>query len=213
MNPRTFIAFGDSTTAPRGPLVIYADHLRQQFPHDRVLNAGVGGSHTDQARSRFEQDVLAHRPDLVIIQFGINDAAVDVWMDPPATEPRIPLDRFEDNLGYFLDRLRDAGASALLATPNPLTWTPQSKARYGKPPCDPDDPDGFNLVLKRYVAAVRRLAEARGASLVDVEAAFRDFGAQAGQSIDNLLLDGMHPNDAGHEIVAGLLLDAIQRVT
>ena len=35
---------------------------------------------------------------MIVIQFGINDAAVDVWKKPPATEPRVPLNEYLDNL-------------------------------------------------------------------------------------------------------------------
>src|SRR5690606_6751766 len=80
--PLTVVAFGDSTTAPRDlgggkALVVYADLLRERLPAAgqpaTVVNAGVGGNSTTDARARFERDVLAHDPDLAIIQFGLND--------------------------------------------------------------------------------------------------------------------------------------------
>ena len=43
-----------------------------------IINAGIGGHNTENARARLQKDVLSKNPDVVIIQFGINDAAIDV---------------------------------------------------------------------------------------------------------------------------------------
>ena len=89
-------------------------------------------------------------------------------------------------------------------TPNPLTWTSKLKELYGKPPYDPKDPEGMNRLLDTYSQAIRKLAAQERVSLVDVAQAFRDHTRRGG-SLDDLLLDGMHPNQQGHRIVAELL--------
>jgi lysophospholipase L1-like esterase len=94
-------------------------------------------------------------------------------------------------------------------TPNPMRWTPALLTRYGKPPYQPTDPDGFNMLLKAYAEALRGVAKRHRLPLVDVYAAFQAYGNANNQSIDDLLLDGMHPNDAGHRLVAERLLAAI----
>ena len=104
----------------------------------RVINAGVGGNTTEMARKRFEADVLSHRPRIAIIQFGINDAAVDVWKTPPATQPRVSLERYEANLRHFVETLKSSHALVVLMTPNPLRWTPKLKEMYGRPPYQPE---------------------------------------------------------------------------
>jgi lysophospholipase L1-like esterase len=47
---------------------------------------------------------------------------------------------------------------------------------------------------------------------VDVYAAFQEHGSRAGQSMDDLLLDGMHPNNAGHALVTERLCVTIDRL-
>jgi len=211
------VTFGDSTTAPRGELVTYSDRLRQILADKKaateVINAGVGGHDTDQARARFQHDVLDRQPSLVVIQFGINDAAVDVWKSPPATAPRVSLQRFEINLCYFVDRLRELNAEVILMTPNPMRWTPALKERYGDSPYQPNDPDGLNVVLQKYADAVRKIAADANVMLVDVYQQFRSDGADEDESIDNLLLDGIHPNGRGHERIADWILDSISQLT
>lgn len=209
----TIVAIGDSTTAPRGPLVVYADLLRQELPDQigpvTVINAGIGGDTTGKAARRFAADVLAQHPDVAIIQFGINDSTVDVRNG--ATKPPITLDEFKTNLQGFVRDLRSAGAKPILMTPNPMAWTPLMLSLYSKPPYRPDDPDGFNVTLKPYVEAVRHLAKREAVTLVDVNRAFYDDGHANGVGLNDLLLDGMHPNEKGHHLIAKLLVRAIER--
>lgn len=211
------VAFGDSTTAPRGTLSVYADLLQRELPGRgipaEVINAGVGGHTTANARARFQSDVLDRRPDLVILQFGINDAAVDVWREPPATQSRVPLETYLANLEFFIDAIRNQGGRVILMTPNALRWTPSLKTMYGKPPYRSEDEDGFGVPMLPYVEQLRRLATERAVPLVDVHAAFEAYGRQPEQAVADLLLDGMHPNAQGHRLVADLLLAAIRRET
>ncbi len=210
--PGGIVMFGDSTTAARPDAVqkVYAQRVMESLQgigsSMGVHNAGIGGNTTSGARARLARDVLAHQPRVVVIQFGINDAAIDVWKTPPATESRVPLADFEANLRAIIADVRKAGAKPILMTTNPLRWTPRLKDMYGKPPYRPVDADGFDApVLARYNDAVRKLAVELGVPLVDLHAAF-----SKSESIDALLLDGMHPNEHGHQFVAELLFPVIR---
>ena len=204
----TLVTFGDSTTAPRESLEVYSELLEKQLkveaPAARVINAGVRGNNTEDASRRFQKDVLDHEPDLVVLQFGINDSAVDVWKDPPADKPRVDLKNFRNHLRYFISTLKTRGVKVVLMTPNPLRWTPRLRELYGKPPYQPEDPEGMNSLLLPYAAAVRELAREESVALVDIDAAFRDYAHGHG-SLDDLLLDGMHPNQQGQRLVAEML--------
>lgn len=206
----TIVAFGDSTTAPRGPLTVYAHLVEEELSNRgmsaRVINAGVGGNTTVLARQRFHSDVLAHKPKLVILSFGINDAAVDVSKD--ATAPRVSLGEYEVNLRYFITELRAIGANTIFFTPNPLAWTPLLKDLYGKPPYDPNTNAGFNVVLEDYAAAMRRVAADENVPLVDIRAELAALAERTG--IERLLLDGMHPNDTAHRLIADRLLESME---
>jgi lysophospholipase L1-like esterase len=200
----TLVAFGDSTTAPRGGLEIYAGLLEQELAYKgepvTVINSGIGGHTTAMASARFQRDVLAHHPNVLIVQFGINDSAVDVWKTPPATQPRVALADYEKNLRQFATEAKAAGARVIFMTPNLVRWTPRLKEMYGQPPYDPANPDGFNILLRDYAEACRRVAKETGAALIDIYAKY-----QADQAPDQLLLDGMHPNTRGQRMVADLL--------
>ncbi|MBL4886342.1 MAG: hypothetical protein JKY95_17660 [Planctomycetaceae bacterium] len=203
------MAFGDSTTASRGQLRVYSDLLQGEFRSRKidakVFNAGVGGNTTQRAGVRFEADVLSRKPDVTIIQFGINDSAVDVWRSPPSVKPRIGVDQYERNLRLFIQKLESQGSEIILMTPNSLRWTPKLKQLYGKSPYLPDEPGGFNVLLKKYAEVVRQVGKEQSVPVVDVFAAFEKYGKVAGQNVDDLLLDGMHPNEKGQQLVFDLL--------
>jgi sialidase-1 len=207
------VAFGDSTTAPRPGAIkqVYADRIAEILDKSGavgpVYNAGVGGNTSEAGKRRFSQHVLARQPSVVVIMFGLNDAAIDVWKNPPATESRVPLAQYEDNIRWMVAQVRANDARPVLMTTNPLRWTPQLIKLYGKPPYRVDDADGFDApVLSKYNAALRQLAKDLDVPLIDVHAAFTKHGP------DKLLLDGMHPNDKGHEIIAELLTPVLQKV-
>lgn len=214
--PRRVVTFGDSTTAPRKGVTVYTDLLTdwaaQRGEAWEFINAGVPGNTTAMARQRFETDVLERRPDVVVIQFGINDSAVDVWQDPPRTEPRVAIDDYASNLAHFVESARAQGAQVILMTPNPLCWTDRLRKLYNKPPYDVDVPDGMNVLLSAYADRVRAVAAQLGTPWVDVDSAYRRH-AQATGGYCDLLLDGMHPNDAGHRLVFDLLLPPLREVT
>ena len=205
----TVVCFGDSTTAPRGDLYIYPDILRDELPSwgitGGVINSGVGGDTTARARNRFESAVRSYDPDLVIVQFGINDSAVD---DPGGT-PRVDLATYTNNITYFVQTLKNDGAQVVLMTPNPLRWTDTLIDYYGHDPYDVNDPMGFNTTLYGYADAVRLIAQSENVPLIDVFQNYVDYDAVPGQTMDDLLLDGMHPNTAGQRMTGDALVELI----
>ncbi|WP_395742307.1 exo-alpha-sialidase [Prosthecobacter sp.] len=215
--PGSIIMFGDSTTAPRGSLKVYATRVEAalQSTGDTlgVFNAGIPGNTTRDALKRLQNDVLQYKPRLVVMQFGINDSAMDVWKKPPATAPRVPLTEYLDNLRRMSEAAQQQGAKVILMTTNPLRWTPKLKELYGKPPYDPAAEDGFDsATLAGYNDALRKLAAELKVPLVDVRAAYPDFAARHKTTVERMLLDGMHPGDLGQQLVAELLLPAIREV-
>jgi lysophospholipase L1-like esterase len=82
------VALGDSTTAGtphfKSPIEVppngagnaeapFPYWLEHQHPGWTVLNRGVNGERSDQIAARFDRDVLAAHPQIVIIIAGVND--------------------------------------------------------------------------------------------------------------------------------------------
>ena len=105
------VFFGDSLTASFG----WCRQLALRFGLEAV-NAGVGGETSEMARARFEADVLAQSPDYVFICFGMND---QVHADH--RNPRVSVERFAENITYFVTEAQRADAEVIL-----ITWKSQA---------------------------------------------------------------------------------------
>jgi lysophospholipase L1-like esterase len=213
--PGGIIMFGDSTTAPRGSVKVYATRveiaLQSIGSSLSVHNSGVPSNTTVQARKRLQEEVLRHKPRIVVMQFGINDSAVDVWKKPPITEPRVSLSAFIDNYRAMITAAQQQGIKVIVMTTNPLRWTSKLRELYGKPPYNAEAEDGFeSLNLTGYNAALRKLATELKVPLVDVHSNYPAFAAKHKTTIDAMLTDGMHPGELGHQLVAELLVPVIR---
>ena len=210
----TIVAFGDSMTAQRPGQVdrVYSERLVGELAalgiQATVVNAGVGGNTTSDARERLASDVLAHDPEIVILQFGANDASVRIFEQPPRTRPQVELTAFAANLEDMLREAKARGIRPICIGSPPLRWAPTTRELYAGPPYRPEDAEGFGWIAARYADQMHRVAAAEGVPFIDLEAAIR---AQS-DPIDAFLLDGLHPNDRGHALIARLVTAEVSRI-
>ncbi|MBN1818434.1 MAG: hypothetical protein JW828_13820 [Sedimentisphaerales bacterium] len=66
---------GGSITAQSGWRVKALEWFRQTYPQSQVgeINAAIGGTGSDLGVYRLEYDVLRHKPDLLFVEFAVND--------------------------------------------------------------------------------------------------------------------------------------------
>lgn len=106
----TIVALGDSTTAGtpafKSPIEAppngagdersqYAYWLMQRHPTWQVFNRGVNGERTDAIAARFDRDVLAVHPRIVILLAGVNDVYQGVRAEVITRHLREMYDRAE----------------------------------------------------------------------------------------------------------------------
>ena len=106
--PITIVAFGDSVThgsVGAGEMdyeTVYWNRLRRKLNEVRdtipvnVINAGIGGTTAARSVARLESQVLCHRPDRVIVCFGLNDI-------------NGTLEAYLDALRVIFERCRESG--------------------------------------------------------------------------------------------------------
>jgi len=111
----TIVAIGSSSTEGAGassPAASYPSRLeallKERFPHVaiRVLNRGIGGEEEADMLARFDRDVIAEKPDLVLWQVASNAIVRD--REPSTQEPLIR---------NGIARLRQTGADVVLIDP------------------------------------------------------------------------------------------------
>jgi lysophospholipase L1-like esterase len=186
----TIVAVGSSSTAGAGasaPAMSYPSRLEAElklrFPGVpiTVLNRGVNGEDAAQMMARFDRDVLAEDPDLVLWQVGTNA----VLRDETAAE-EAPL------LRDGIARLKAANAEVVLMDPQ---YAPKVLAK----------PDAERMVdLIGATARDQRIGNFRRFAVMRQwhEADRVPFDA-------TLSPDGLHMNDWGYGCVAKLLGGAI----
>jgi len=76
--------FGGSITAAGGWRVKTLRWFQEAYPQAKLveINAAIGGTGSDLGVFRCQQDVLSHKPDLIFVEFAVNDGGADplsIW--------------------------------------------------------------------------------------------------------------------------------------
>ena len=84
--------------------------LKHLFPNVvfHAVNAGISGDHARSGAKRVAEDVVAHKPDLTIVCYGLNDCGDKV----------IYAERYVNALASIFDQLRACGSEVVFMTPN-----------------------------------------------------------------------------------------------
>ena len=107
---RTLLVVGDSLSAEYGIargsgwVALLEQRLAQQKMPVRVVNASISGDTTSGGRSRLPALLQQHRPQVVVVALGGNDALRG-----------LPLDMTEANLAAMARAAKTAGAKVLIA--------------------------------------------------------------------------------------------------
>jgi acyl-CoA thioesterase I len=156
--------------------------LKQRFAYAviNVIVTAIGGENSAQGAERFESEVLCHRPDVVMIDYALNDRILGL-----------------ENAGRawrsMIETCLARGVRVILLTPTHDVMS----LRRGEPMWAEE--------LPKHAAQVRQLASEYGIGLADSDAAFNRYVAGGGELVD-LLSHINHPNRLGHELVARELL-------
>lgn len=202
------VAFGDSITYGSGvkpeesyPAQLQA-RLRERWgePGLTVVNAGLGGNTATQGLARLEQDVLKHKPVAVLIGFGMNDSVMVA-----AGQERVPPQKFRETLLEMVHRVQAAGALVLLAPVTPVL----EEYYFERHPRD-WYPAGLEPQLARYTAVICEVAEATGATLVDLSAL--DPARHLRTPENSGARDGVHPTPGGYTILAEAYAEALVKL-
>ena len=155
--------------------------LNERFPHAviNVIVTAIGGENSEQGAKRFKRDVLSLRPDVVTIDYALNDRAIG-------------LARSEKAWRTMIEMALAAKVKVILLTP-----TADLTAHLD----DANDP------LNRHAEQIRRLAAEYYVGLVDSLAQFENYARNGGQ-LSDLMAQSNHPNRKGHELVAAQLLNS-----
>ena len=138
----------------------------------------IGGETSDKGAERFEDEVLSHHPDVITIDYGLNDR-------------RIGLENTEKSLTSMITLAKAQGIKVILLTPT---------ADLNSNLNDPQDP------LNKQADLIRTLTRSCNVALIDSLEKFKDYVAD-GDKFEDLMSQPNHPNRKGHDLVADAIMN------
>ncbi len=186
----TIVAIGSSSTAGAGattPAMNYPNRLALELTHHfgshsiTVINRGVNGEEIDDMFKRFDSDVIAIRPDLVLWQLGTNSIIRDQRLAD------------HDTLVHRgLKKIRAIGADVVLIDPQ---FAPQIILRRG---------------FKSEVQLIAEIAKQEDVNLFHRFALMKRWNDVDHIAFESFISpDGLHMNDWGYGCMAKGLAIAI----
>jgi lysophospholipase L1-like esterase len=177
----------------RGYVALIDATLTAALPEQRirVVNMGTSGNTVRDLAARWQTDVFDLKPDWLSVMIGIND----VWRQfdsPLQTEQHVPLAEYADTLEKLVSQTRPKLTGLVLMTPYVI---------------EPNRADAMRVTMDAYGAVVKAVAERHAAVFVDTQAAF-DWVLVHLHPM-SLAWDRIHPNAAGHMVLARAFLSAI----
>lgn len=187
---------GGSITAANGWRVKTTAWLKEKYPDATIeeIHAAIGGTGSDLGVFRLERDALRHKPDLLFVEFAVNDG------------------------GASPDRIWKAMEGIVRQTweTNPKTdicFVYTYRVNYEEPlrkgEC-PQAASAMELLADHYgipsVNFAKKIVELES----DGKLIFQSDQPEEGKI--HFSKDGVHPLDAGHEIYTEVLANAIQQM-
>ncbi len=179
---------------------LLVDKLRERYGEDKIefVNSGISGDSAVGALDRIDRDVLAHKPDVCVVCFGLNDSG---YRDDK---------KFAEHLGKIYAALKENGIKIISMTPNMMNKyiVPSTLEMYLNTARNTADLQNSG-VMDKYMDRVRELSAEYGTYLVDAYAEWKRYDSYG---IDTTLLlcnQINHPSRAMHKLFADMLFDCI----
>jgi lysophospholipase L1-like esterase len=195
------VFFGDSITAAGVKPGGYIVKVGELAAKDKLANsyefigAGIGGNKVYDLYLRMDDDVLARKPDVVVIFVGVND----VW-HKRSYGTGTDADKFEKFYTALINRMSAQQIKVVLCTPGAI----------GERTDFSNELDGD---LNNYSNIIRRLAQQNNLPLIDLRKAFLEYNLK--NNAENkesgiLTTDRVHLNEKGNDLVAEYMWKTIK---
>lgn len=172
------IVYGTSLTAGGAWAIELKSYFEGQFPGQVTFtNAAVAGVSSKWGRDNVNKRVADKKPDLVFLEFSVNDAA---------TKNNVSLAQSRENLDTIVKAIRrqNPAADIVLQTMDQAWDAPDSKKKYGS-----DRPD-----LSAYYEVYRQYARDNRLPLVDHYPTWLKLREKDKSAYEAMVPDGIHPS-------------------
>lgn len=157
--------------------------LKAQYPYAviNVIVTAIGGENSLKGQKRFETEVLNHKPDVLFIDYALNDRFSDINAVKEAWEKMIQT-ALAQNIKVILLTPSPDQRLDILAIENPL---------------------------EAHVQQIKQLAEKYHIGLADPYEHFKKVAAKG--ELKDYMSHVNHPNQKGHELIVNELLKWLKK--
>lgn len=153
---------------------LFLKFLKENYPYAVIncITTSIGGEQAEQGAKRFKDDVLCLKPDLLFIDYALNDRSIGLIRAETAWRSMIK-DALNTNIKLVL-----------------LTPTPDLN----------EDILDENTTLAGYANMIKNLGTEFEIPVVDIYSRFKKL-KQDGEDLSKLMAQNNHPNKLGHKVV------------
>ncbi len=153
--------------------------LKTAYPYAviNIINTSIGGENSESGAKRFATDVLIHKPDVLFIDYALNDRGMG-------------LDKAKASWEAMIRQALEKNIKIILLTPSPDT-----SVHITEP----------GNVLEKHALQIKSMAKKYGIGLADSYAAFKQV-VNSGNNLDAYMSQINHPNEKGHALIAEAIL-------
>jgi len=202
----TVVFYGDSITDQRLYTTFVETFVVTRYPHMQVkfVHSGWGGDRVSgggggSIDERLRRDVLAYKPTVMTIMLGMNDGSYRAFDEDI-------FNKFKIGYEHIIDSVKQAFPAARITVIKPSPFDDVTRA--------PNFEGGYNEVLIRYGNFLQDLANKDNLSIADMNTpvveALKIAKAKDAKEAQQIVPDRVHPQAAGHLIMAEALLKAWQ---
>jgi lysophospholipase L1-like esterase len=162
-----------------------------------LIGAGIGGNKIYDLYLRHEEDVIAKKPNIVVIYIGIND----VW-HKTSSRTGTDYDKFEKFYHALIQRIQKSGSQVVICTPTLI----------GEKYDSTNENDGD---LNYFSTVIRKIAIDEKCKLIDLRKAFIDYETKfnmENKALGILTSDRVHLNEAGNVFLAEVMWDILKDI-
>ena len=165
-------------------------------------NRGVGGDTILTVYARIVRDIINIKPDYMSLLVGVND----VWRTIDSGYGT-GKERFEKVYDIVLSELREELPDMKIIIMEPFVLEGKSTINTAEMP---NRYDIFKKGVYEMAEITKRLAEKHGCKFIPLQSILDDVAKVKGASY--LSEDGVHPSDAGHEVIKEVWLKAFKEL-
>jgi lysophospholipase L1-like esterase len=192
----------DSVVGHGYPVLVKA-WLGYEYPEQyRFLNRGIGGNRVVDLYARMKEDILNLKPDYMSILIGVND----VWHELKRGQG-VDAEKYEKIYSMLIEEVLEALPDIKIMILEPFVLEASATQSTEE---NPQQWETFSAEVRKRAGKAKAVAEKYGLTFVPLQEKFDEVAKNTAN--DYWLVDGVHPDAMGHEVIKREWLKAFESI-